>query len=97
VAHVGAENHGVVGTHGRWRFGQGGWVPTPMARSDSAPGACGEDNCLGGPGRLVASWAGLTLFLLFTSFPINSKARVSKVQITFLLNSKNLQIRQVDG
>jgi hypothetical protein len=36
-----------------------------------------------------------TLFLLFISFPINSKAQVSKIQITFLLNSKNFQICQV--
>jgi hypothetical protein len=38
-----------------------------------------------------------TLFLLFTSFSINFKAWVSKIQITFLLNSKNFQIWQVDG
>jgi hypothetical protein len=38
-----------------------------------------------------------TLFLLFTSFLINSKARVSKIQITFLLNSKNFKLWQVDG
>jgi hypothetical protein len=35
VAHTGAENRGVVRTHGRRQFGQGGGVAAPMARSDS--------------------------------------------------------------
>jgi hypothetical protein len=58
--HVGAENRGVVRTHGWRQFGQGGGVTTPTTRSDNAPSACGEGSCPGGPGQLVASWAGLT-------------------------------------
>jgi hypothetical protein len=39
---------------------RGGGVMALTTRSDSAHGVCGEGNCLGGLGRLVASWAGLT-------------------------------------
>jgi hypothetical protein len=39
-----------------------------------------------GLGRTVKGVGPFTLFLLFTSFPINSGARVLKIQITFLLS-----------
>jgi hypothetical protein len=46
----------------------------------------------------VAEWAlgRFDLFLLLTSFPINSKVPVSKIQIIILLNSNTFQIWQVD-
>jgi hypothetical protein len=54
-------------------------------------------------GSVLFKWVGQSqraglfgLFLLITSFPINSKAPVSKIQITILLKSNTFQIWQVD-
>jgi hypothetical protein len=48
-------------------------------------------------GRSIIEGSPVYPFSFIHFFQINSKARVSKIQITFLLNSKIFQIWQVDG
>jgi hypothetical protein len=96
VAEIGAEVavYSLAGTRAEWR----GWLLSLARRARERQVAGGR------VGSVLFKWVGRSqrvspfgLFLLLTSFPINSKALVSKIQITILLSSNTFQIWQVDG
>jgi hypothetical protein len=105
VAEIGAEVavYSLAGTRAEWR----GWLLSLARRARErqvAGGRVGPRPILTELGSVLFKWVRRSqrvspfgLFLLLTSFPINSKALVSKIQITILLSSNTFQIWQVDG